>query len=46
MREELEDIKNATDKTVSVPVEDDVKLIQQAALLLGQGLTQCCIVLV
>ena len=33
----LEDIKNAPDDTVSVPVEDHIKLIEQTILLLGQA---------
>ena len=33
----LEDIKNAPDNTVSVPVEDHIKLIEQTVLLLGQA---------
>ena len=36
--------KNAIENTVSVPVEDHIKLIEQAVPLLGQGLTQFCIV--
>ena len=33
----LEDIKNAPDDTVQVLVEDQVKLIEQTVLLLGQA---------
>ena len=33
----LEDIKNAPDDTVPVPVEDHIKLSKQTALLLGQA---------
>ena len=33
----LEDIKNAPDDTVPVPVEDHIKLIEQTVLLLGQA---------
>ena len=32
----LEDIKNAADDTVTVPVEDQISLIEQTAFLLGQ----------
>ena len=33
----MEDIKNAPDDTVPVPVEDHIKLIEQTVLLLGQA---------
>ena len=33
----LEDIKNASNDTVPVPVEDHIKLIEQTVLLLGQA---------
>ena len=34
----LEDIKNAPDDTVPVPVEDHIKLTEQTVILLGQAL--------
>ena len=33
---ELEDIKNAPDDTVPLPVENRIKLIEETVLLLGQ----------
>ena len=35
--EGFENIKNAPDDTVLVPVEDHIKLIEQTVLLLGQA---------
>ena len=37
LRKGLENIKNAPDDTVPVPVEDPIKLIEQTVLLLGQA---------
>ena len=33
----LEDIKNAPDDTILVPIEDHIKLTEQTVLLLGQA---------
>ena len=43
LKKELDDIKNSPDDTVSVPVEDHIKLNEKAVLLLAKRQSRFCI---
>ena len=43
LKKELDDIKNSPDDTVSVPVEDHIKLTEKTVLLLAKRQTRFCI---
>ena len=43
LKKELDDIKNSPDDTVSIPVEDHIKLTEKTVLLLAKRQTRFCI---